>query len=212
MTGTRLVFIVPPGTAVVPLGTRLRSASSWPSVRPSGGRGSLPPRPAAIRHASLQPTRPARRRRPAGPRSAGHPDPIPSRPGRDRNRTPRPVPPPIATSKAPWPDHGAKPGCREPTPLVGWRAASLPNDSRVVRPFRPSGSGPTGEVDHAAAHRSGSRPALKVLLKEFFEAFFTGFFPTWAARFEFAEIDWLDKELFLRRRRARSASSTWSPG
>ena len=38
---------------------------------------------------------------------------------------------------------------------------------------------------------------LKVLLKEFFEAFFTGFLPTWAARFEFTEIDWLDKELFL---------------
>jgi hypothetical protein len=36
-----------------------------------------------------------------------------------------------------------------------------------------------------------------VLLNEFFEAFFTCFFPTWAARFEFAEIDWLDKELFL---------------
>src|SRR3954454_19301554 len=34
---------------------------------------------------------------------------------------------------------------------------------------------------------------LKVLLKEFFEAFF----PAWAARFEFLDIDWLDKELFL---------------
>ena len=38
---------------------------------------------------------------------------------------------------------------------------------------------------------------LKVLLKEFFEAFFLCFFPAWAARFEFTEIDWLDKELFL---------------
>ena len=38
---------------------------------------------------------------------------------------------------------------------------------------------------------------LKVLLKEFFEAFFLAFFPNWAARFEFHEIDWLDKELFL---------------
>jgi hypothetical protein len=38
---------------------------------------------------------------------------------------------------------------------------------------------------------------LKVLLKEFFEAFFLCFFPTWAARFEFTAIDWLDKELFL---------------
>ncbi|MGO9471260.1 MAG: DUF4351 domain-containing protein [Isosphaeraceae bacterium] len=38
---------------------------------------------------------------------------------------------------------------------------------------------------------------LKVLLKEFFEAFFLCFFPAWAPRFEFGEIDWLDKELFL---------------
>src|SRR5262249_4034509 len=38
---------------------------------------------------------------------------------------------------------------------------------------------------------------LKVLLKEFFDAFFTCFFPAWADRFEFTEIDWLDKELFL---------------
>jgi hypothetical protein len=38
---------------------------------------------------------------------------------------------------------------------------------------------------------------LKVLLKEFFEAFFQCFFPARAARFEFTDIDWLDKELFL---------------
>jgi hypothetical protein len=38
---------------------------------------------------------------------------------------------------------------------------------------------------------------LKVLLKVFFEAFFLCFFLTWAARFEFVDIDWLDKELFL---------------
>jgi hypothetical protein len=38
---------------------------------------------------------------------------------------------------------------------------------------------------------------LKVLLKEFFEAFFHCFFPDWAERFEFVDIDWLDKELFL---------------
>jgi hypothetical protein len=37
---------------------------------------------------------------------------------------------------------------------------------------------------------------LKVLLKEFFEAFFQCFFPSWAARFEFTAIEWLDKELF----------------
>jgi hypothetical protein len=40
-------------------------------------------------------------------------------------------------------------------------------------------------------------PRLKVLLKEFFEAFFQCFFADWAERFEFADIDWLDKELFL---------------
>jgi hypothetical protein len=38
---------------------------------------------------------------------------------------------------------------------------------------------------------------LKVLLKEFFEAFFTCFYPDWAERFEFTDIEWLDKELFL---------------
>jgi hypothetical protein len=36
-----------------------------------------------------------------------------------------------------------------------------------------------------------------VLLKEFFEGFFLCFFPDWAPRFEFTDIDWLDKELFL---------------
>jgi hypothetical protein len=38
---------------------------------------------------------------------------------------------------------------------------------------------------------------LKVLLKEFFEAFFRCFFPAWAAQFEFTDLTWLDKELFL---------------
>ena len=38
---------------------------------------------------------------------------------------------------------------------------------------------------------------LKVLLKEFLEAFFLGFFPDWAERFEFTDVQWLDKELFL---------------
>jgi Domain of unknown function (DUF4351) len=38
---------------------------------------------------------------------------------------------------------------------------------------------------------------LKVLIKEFFQAFFLCFFADWAARFEFDEVDWLDKELFL---------------
>jgi hypothetical protein len=35
---------------------------------------------------------------------------------------------------------------------------------------------------------------LKLLIKEFFHAFFLCFFPDWAARFEFLDIDWLDKE------------------
>jgi hypothetical protein len=38
---------------------------------------------------------------------------------------------------------------------------------------------------------------LKVLLKEFFEQFFLCFFPVWAARFDFGELTWLDKEMFL---------------
>jgi hypothetical protein len=38
---------------------------------------------------------------------------------------------------------------------------------------------------------------LKVLLKEFFEQFFLCFFLTWAERFDFTSIDWLDKEVFL---------------
>jgi hypothetical protein len=38
---------------------------------------------------------------------------------------------------------------------------------------------------------------LKILLKEFFEQFFLCFFPAWAARFDFTEITWLDKEVFL---------------
>jgi hypothetical protein len=36
-----------------------------------------------------------------------------------------------------------------------------------------------------------------VLLKEFFEQFFLCFFPAWAARFDFGELTWLDKEMFL---------------
>src|SRR5262249_25970126 len=38
---------------------------------------------------------------------------------------------------------------------------------------------------------------LKVLLKEFFEQFLLCFSPAWAARFEFGDIAWLDKEVFL---------------
>jgi hypothetical protein len=37
---------------------------------------------------------------------------------------------------------------------------------------------------------------LKVLLKEFFGQFLLCFFPAWAARFDFKEITWLDKEVF----------------
>jgi hypothetical protein len=38
---------------------------------------------------------------------------------------------------------------------------------------------------------------LKVLLKEFFEQFFLCFFPVWAERFDFRDLTWLDKEVFL---------------
>src|SRR5580704_19755934 len=38
---------------------------------------------------------------------------------------------------------------------------------------------------------------LKVLLKEFFEQFFQCFFPEWAKRFDFSDMTWLDKEVFL---------------
>jgi hypothetical protein len=38
---------------------------------------------------------------------------------------------------------------------------------------------------------------LKVLLKEFFEQFIRCFFPAWAERFDFNDVSWLDKELFL---------------
>lgn len=38
---------------------------------------------------------------------------------------------------------------------------------------------------------------LKVLLKEFFGQFFLCFFPAWADRFDFASVEWLDKEVFL---------------
>ena len=36
-----------------------------------------------------------------------------------------------------------------------------------------------------------------MLLKEFFEQFLRCFFPAWAARFDFTELTWLDKEVFL---------------
>jgi hypothetical protein len=38
---------------------------------------------------------------------------------------------------------------------------------------------------------------LKVLLKEFFEQFLLCFFPVWAQRFDFHDLTWLDKEVFL---------------
>jgi hypothetical protein len=38
---------------------------------------------------------------------------------------------------------------------------------------------------------------LKVLLKEFFGQFFFCFFPEWAGRFDFASVEWLDKEVFV---------------
>lgn len=37
---------------------------------------------------------------------------------------------------------------------------------------------------------------FKVLLREFFAEFFQLFFPDWAARFDFTQVLWLDKEVF----------------
>lgn len=36
---------------------------------------------------------------------------------------------------------------------------------------------------------------FKRLLQEFFADFFRLFFPTWAARFDFSKVAWLDKEI-----------------
>jgi hypothetical protein len=36
-----------------------------------------------------------------------------------------------------------------------------------------------------------------VLLKEFFEQFFRCFFPAWAERFDFRDLTWIDREVFL---------------
>jgi hypothetical protein len=49
----------------------------------------------------------------------------------------------------------------------------------------------------AAAATPDHDQRLKVLLKEFFEQFVLCFFPVWAVRFDFAELTWLDKEVFL---------------
>ncbi len=38
---------------------------------------------------------------------------------------------------------------------------------------------------------------FKTLLRAFFGEFFELFFPEWASRFDFAHVEWLDKELFL---------------
>ena len=48
----------------------------------------------------------------------------------------------------------------------------------------------SGGPDHDQA-------ALKVLLEGVFRGVLSCFFPAWAERFEFLDIDWLDKELFL---------------
>src|SRR6266446_3166811 len=53
---------------------------------------------------------------------------------------------------------------------------------------------------------------LKVLLKEFFEQFFLCFFPDWAARFDFGELTWLDKEVFLAPLRIRPEAPPPQPG
>jgi len=47
------------------------------------------------------------------------------------------------------------------------------------------------------AEASDHDQRLKVLLKELFEQFFLCFFPHWAKRFDFRDVTWLDKEMFL---------------
>src|SRR3954454_7470232 len=59
------------------------------------------------------------------------------------------------------------------------------------------GAGSLGESIMPPSAGPDHDQRLKVLLKEFFEAFFRCFFPAWADRFEFHDIDWLGKELFL---------------
>ena len=72
----------------------------------------------------------------------------------------------------------------------------LPNGSPLDRRFQPWGLVPT-EVGSGVSPPVRITTTLKVLLKEFFEGFFLCFFPAWAARFEFHEIDWLDKEMTI---------------
>jgi hypothetical protein len=66
-------------------------------------------------------------------------------------------------------------------------------------------------ADHVTACRPGSRSASEGAAQGVL-AFFLCFFPAWAARFDFVEINWLDKELFLAPPQAKSGSSTWSAG
>ena len=73
----------------------------------------------------------------------------------------------------------------------------LPNDLRAASSVPAFGVGFHGKSIMSQPAGPDHDQRLKVLLKEFFEAFFLCFFPAWAERFEFVEIDWLDKELFL---------------
>ena len=83
--------------------------------------------------------------------------------------------------------------------MVTWRVVSNPNDRTGGWELVPT-FGVRCSVVFSIMPQSGTPDhdqRLKVLIKEFFKAFFLCFFPKWAARFEFDEIDWLDKELFL---------------
>jgi len=77
------------------------------------------------------------------------------------------------------------------------RFVSLRNGLLVLSPVRLLGVWFHGESIMPQPAGPDHDQRLKVLLKEFFEAFFQCFFPAWAPRFEFVEVDWLDKELFL---------------
>src|SRR5580658_334349 len=55
----------------------------------------------------------------------------------------------------------------------------------------------TPDMSIMTASTSDHDQRLKVLLKEFFEQFFQCLISNWADRFDFSDITWLDKEVFL---------------
>ena len=77
------------------------------------------------------------------------------------------------------------------------RLIAIRNGRRVARRLPAFGVGFHRESINAAACRSGSRPAPQGVAQGVLRGLLPCFFPDWADRFDFGEIDWLDKELFL---------------